>query len=91
MSFTATISFPYSSRVAVSQKGVEFNALDRQPVYSLFLLLSPEDRPEEHLEAMNAIFGNLTNETFRRFLRQATTVEHVLTLLEETDAKTAMR
>jgi mannitol/fructose-specific phosphotransferase system IIA component (Ntr-type) len=77
--------------VAVSQSGVEFNALDRQPVYSIFLLLSPEDSPENHLDAMEAIFGNLSQETFRRFLRQATTVDDVVTLLEETDAKTAMR
>lgn len=77
--------------VAVSQKGVEFNALDRQPVYSIFLLLSPEERPEDHLDAMEAIFGSLSQETFRRFLRQATTVEDILTLLEETDAKAAMR
>ena len=27
--------------VAISPQGVEFNALDRQPVYSIFLLLSP--------------------------------------------------
>ena len=77
--------------VAVSQKGVEFNALDRQPVYSIFLLLSPEERPEDHLDAMEAIFGSLSQETFRRFLRQATTVEDIITLLEETDAKAAMR
>jgi mannitol/fructose-specific phosphotransferase system IIA component (Ntr-type) len=40
---------------------------------------------------MEAIFGSLSQETFRRFLRQATTVEDILTLLEETDAKAAMR
>ena len=68
--------------VGISQAGVEFNALDRQPVYSIFLLLSPEDNPEDHLDAMEVIFGNLSQETFRRFLRQATTVEDVLTLLE---------
>jgi PTS system fructose-specific IIA component/PTS system nitrogen regulatory IIA component len=77
--------------IAVSPNGVEFNALDRQPVHSIFLLLSPEDRPEDHLDAMEAIFGSLSQETFRRFLRQAKTVEDILTLLEETDAKTAMR
>jgi len=77
--------------VAISASGVEFNALDRQPVYSIFLLLSPEDKPEDHLDAMEAIFGNLSQETFRRFLRQAKNVEDVLTLLEEADAKTAMR
>lgn len=77
--------------IGISQAGVEFNALDRQPVHSIFLLLSPDDKPEDHLDAMEAIFGSLSQETFRRFLRQATKVQDVLTLLEETDAKAAMR
>ena len=55
------------------------------------LLLSPEDKPEDHLDAMEAIFGNLSQETFRRFLRQADSVEDVLTLLEEADARATMR
>lgn len=77
--------------VAISHEGVEFNALDKQPVYSVFLLLSPEDKPEDHLDAMEAIFGSLSQETFRRFLRQATSVDDVMTLLEETDARAATR
>lgn len=77
--------------IAISPSGVEFNALDKQPVYCIFLLLSPEDKPEDHLDAMEAIFGSLSQETFRRFMRQATTVDDVITLLEETDAKAAMR
>ena len=77
--------------IGISQAGAEFNALDKQPVYAIFLLLSPEDRPEDHLDAMEAIFGHLSQETFRRFLRQATSVEEVWTLLEETDAKAAVR
>lgn len=77
--------------IAVSQAGVEFNALDRQPVYSIFLLLSPEDQPEEHLDAMEAIFGNLSQERFRRFLRQARSVADIVTLMEEADAKAPVR
>ena len=77
--------------IAVSQSGVEFNALDRQPVYSSFLLLSPEDQPEEHLDAMEAIFGNLSQERFRRFLRQAKSVADIVTLMEEADAKAPVR
>jgi PTS system nitrogen regulatory IIA component len=77
--------------VGVSRAGIEFNALDKQPVYSIFLLLSPEDKPEDHLDAMEAIFGNLSQETFRRFLRQAASVDDVLTLLEEADAGAAKR
>jgi mannitol/fructose-specific phosphotransferase system IIA component (Ntr-type) len=80
-----------AAAVAISRHGIDFSALDRNPVYSVFLLLSPEDKPEDHLDAMEAIFGNLSQETFRRFLRQATSVQDVLTLLEEADAKASVR
>lgn len=73
--------------VGLSQRGVDFRALDNQPVYSVFLLVSPEDSPEEHLHAMEVIFKNLSKDTFRRFLRQATTVDDVKTLLEEADGQ----
>lgn len=72
--------------IGISRAGIDFNALDRQPVHSIFLLLSPEDRPEDHLDAMEALFGQLGQDRFRRFLRQAKGVEDVITLLEEADA-----
>jgi mannitol/fructose-specific phosphotransferase system IIA component (Ntr-type) len=76
-----------SAAIAVSERGVDFNSLDKQPVYSIFLLLSPAGNPEEHLQAMEVIFKNLSNDKFRRFLRQASTVEEVRTLLEDADAQ----
>lgn len=75
-----------AAAIGLSSRGVDFNALDKQPVYSVFLLLSPESRPEDHLQAMEAIFKNLSNETFRRFLRQASGVAEVVTLLDEADS-----
>ncbi len=74
-----------AAAVGLSAGGVDFNALDKQPVYSIFLLLSPEDKPEDHLHAMEVIFKNLSKDTLRRFLRQANSVEEVRTLLEEAD------
>ena len=71
--------------IGVSKEGIDFKALDKEPVFSLFLLMSPEDRPEEHLDAMEAIFGNLQDDQFRKFLRQASTIEDVVTLLDEAD------
>jgi len=76
-----------TAAIGVSQKGVDFNALDKQPVYSIVLLLSPKDKPDEHLQAMENIFSNLQKDQFRRFLRQATTVEHVTDLLQEADTQ----
>jgi PTS system nitrogen regulatory IIA component len=76
-----------AAAIGLSQRGVDFNALDKQPVYSVVLLLSPEDKPEEHLQAMEVIFKNLSKDTFRRFLRQAGSAEDVRTLLEEADGQ----
>jgi mannitol/fructose-specific phosphotransferase system IIA component (Ntr-type) len=76
-----------TAAVGLSVRGVDFNALDRQPVYSVFLLLSPDDRPEDHLQAMEAIFKNLSKESFRRFLRQASTADEIRSLFEEADGQ----
>jgi mannitol/fructose-specific phosphotransferase system IIA component (Ntr-type) len=73
--------------IANVTEGVDFNALDGNPVYSIFLLISPEDQPELHLEAMEAVFGSLSQDTFRRFLRQASTVKEVVTLLKDADSQ----
>lgn len=71
--------------IGISRHGVDFNALDRAPVFTFVLLISPDSRPEDHLRAMEVIFKNLSKETFRRFLRQAATAPDVVTLLEEAD------
>lgn len=68
-----------------SESGIDFAALDHQPVYSVVLLLSPENQPQQHLQAMNIIFSNLQKDMFRRFLRQSSTREAIQELLEEAD------
>ena len=68
-----------------SAGGIDFAALDHQPVYSIFLLLSPVNAPQQHLQAMNIVFSNLQKDTFRRFLRQANTREGITDLLDEAD------
>jgi mannitol/fructose-specific phosphotransferase system IIA component (Ntr-type) len=69
-----------------SGTGIDFAALDHQPVYSIVLLLSPENAPQHHLQAMNIVFSNLQKDMFRRFLRQADTVEGIVELLDEADS-----
>src|SRR6478609_9465552 len=77
--------------VGRSEGGIDFAALDHQPVYSVVLLLSPaaDEEPaktlaaQQHLQAMNAVFNNLQKDTFRRFLRQSATREAIVDLLDE--------
>src|SRR3954467_12813949 len=71
--------------VGRSVNGIDFAALDHQPVYSVVLLLSPENQPQQHLQAMNAVFNNLQKDQFRRFLRQSNTKQAIAELLDEAD------
>ncbi len=80
----ASITEPVAA-VGCSSDGIEFISLDKQPVYSVFLLLSPAKDPDKHLQAMETIFKNLQRDDFRRFLRQAQTCENVVEAIKDTD------
>jgi PTS system nitrogen regulatory IIA component len=71
--------------VALSKTGIDFNSLDGDAVHILFLLISPADRPGDHLRALETISRHLRNDSFCRFLRQSTTREQIVELLEEAD------
>ena len=80
----AAVNRPVAA-VGLSDTGIDFRALDKKPVYSVILLISPVDDSESHLKAMECMFGHLINEKFRNFLRQADTPEKVEDLLREAD------
>jgi len=71
--------------IGQSSTGINFFALDKQPVYSVILLISPADDPDKHLQAMENIFKHLQKERFRKFLRQCRNVEQVEDLIDEAD------
>lgn len=71
--------------VGLSSAGIDFFALDKQPVYSVILLISPADDPDKHLQVMENVLTHLQSEKFRKFLRQCTCPEHVEDLLREAD------
>ena len=71
--------------IGQSSAGIDFFALDKQPVFSIILLISPADEPDKHLQAMESIFKHLQYERFRNFLRQCRTTMQVEELLIEVD------
>jgi PTS system fructose-specific IIA component/PTS system nitrogen regulatory IIA component len=71
--------------VGVSDGGVDFDSLDGEKVQLFFLLISPPDRPGDHLRALENISRQLRDDTFCRFLKQSKTVEDIQQLLEEAD------
>jgi PTS system fructose-specific IIA component/PTS system nitrogen regulatory IIA component len=98
--FGKGVAVPHSKHPAVKKRvgaigrstvGVDFAALDQGPVYSVFLLLSPEQNPDGHLQAMEKIFRSLQEDTFRRFMRQSDTKQKIIDLIEEADQAGAVR
>jgi fructose-specific phosphotransferase system IIA component len=71
--------------VAISAEGVNFNSLDGEKVQLLFLLISPPDRPGDHLRALENISRQLRDDTFCRFLKKAHSAEEIQQLLDEAD------
>ncbi len=71
--------------VALAPSGVDFASLDGEPVFILFLLVSPPDRPGDHLRGLENISRHLRNQNFCKFLKQSTTREAILDLLREAD------
>lgn len=71
--------------VGVSSAGVDFESLDGEKVQLFFLLVSPPDRPGDHLRALENISRQLRDETFCRFLKQSKSPEDIIQLLEEAD------
>ena len=73
--------------VGQSSSGIDFHSLDKQPVYSIILLISPMDASDQHLRAMESVFRHLQQDKFRRFLRQCRTEESIEDLLREADTR----
>lgn len=71
--------------VGVSNAGVDFNSLDGEKVQLFFLLISPPDRPGDHLRALENISRQLRDDSFCKFLKQSKTAESIQQLLEEAD------
>lgn len=72
--------------VAVSAAGVDFHSLDGEKVELLFLLVSPPDRPGDHLRALENISRQLRDDTFCRFLKQSKSPVDIMQLLDEADS-----
>ncbi|AMV17762.1 PTS sugar transporter subunit IIA [Planctomyces sp. SH-PL14] len=73
--------------VALSSAGLEFASLDGEDVHIVFLLISPPDRPGDHLRALETITRHLKSDDFCNFLRQSKSQQLVMDLLQEADEK----
>jgi PTS system fructose-specific IIA component/PTS system nitrogen regulatory IIA component len=75
--------------VGISRVGVPFDSLDGEPVHVFVMLISPQERPGDHLRALENVSRCLRDDNFVRSLRQATTPQQVWELLGRHDSHPA--
>jgi len=69
----------------LSRRGVQFDALDGEPVYLFFLLVAPPDAASLHLKALARISRLLKDKFFRQALRDVKDPADVLKIIREED------
>lgn len=67
--------------LGISRKGVNYEALDGEPVYILFLLVAPKDTAGPHLKALAQISRLLRDTYFCELMRRCKTPKEVFDLI----------
>ena len=69
----------------VVKDGVDYDSLDGQPVYLLFLIAAPNTEDNVHLEVLSRLSMLLMDENFRTRLMGAGSVEEFLSFVDEAE------
>ncbi len=67
--------------LAVSGPGIGFDSVDGEPVHVMILLISPPDRPGEHLRYLESVVSTLRDEQLVREIRAAQTRDEILEII----------
>lgn len=65
------------------KQGIDFDAIDNQPVDMLFALIVPEESTDEHLQILALLASMFNDKDFRDKLRQSKSQEETYQLLTE--------
>jgi fructose-specific phosphotransferase system IIA component len=68
---------------------IDFDAIDKKPVYVVFLLVSPVDQTGPHIQALARISRLMTSEAFRTSVHDAGTSEALYELLANSPEEVA--
>lgn len=71
----------------LSSKGVDFDSLDGEAVYILFLLVAPQDSAGPHLKALARISRLLKDKYFRDNLRSCKDDKSIIKIITQEDEK----
>ena len=69
----------------VIKDGVDFESLDGEPVTLLFLIAAPDTKDNVHLDVLSKLSMMLMDEEFTKSLRNASTAEEFLEIIDKAD------
>ena len=69
----------------VVKDGVEFDALDGEPVHLIFLIAAPNTKDNVHLDVLSKLSVMMMDENFSNSLKQAKSVEEFLKIIDDAD------
>lgn len=73
--------------LGISRKGVNFDALDGEPVYIFFLLVAPKDTAGPHLKALAQISRLLRDSYFCELIKRCQTPDELYELIKREEEK----
>lgn len=73
----------------VVKQGVDFDALDGEPVTLLFLIAAPNTKDNVHLDVLSKLSVLMMNEKFTNDLRNAGSVEEFIKVVDQADEESA--
>ena len=85
------IAIPHSKHVGVTQligtlgtssAGIPFESIDGEPVHVLVLLISPPNKPGEHLRALECVVRPMKDDKFVEAIRTAKTIDEIWSLID---------
>ena len=68
-------------------KGVDYDALDGEPVYIVFLIAAPDTKDNVHLDVLSKLSVLLMDEEFTKALQKARTPEEFLEIMDRAEAE----
>lgn len=67
----------------ISREGIDFDALDKEPVHLFFILGAPKDAAGDYLKALATVSRFLRHKKYHQSLLKAGTVEDVVKIVEQ--------
>ena len=76
-----------TAALGIHKRGVDFEALDGEPAYVFFLLVSPANVSGPHIKALARISRMLKNDSFKKRLIEADSAGQILGIIAEEEKR----